>query len=91
MRFRSADIGGDMCAVFGTPGVNYCKANRTITVLHLDENKIGDKGACALADALRATLVPCLPHVRATGASGHDGYTLTMPDSYVFCSLSAVF
>ena len=74
---------------FGTPGVKYCKAKRTITVLHLDENKIGDKGACALADTLRATLVTCLPHVLPTPASGHDGYTLTMPDSNVFCSLSA--
>ena len=78
-----------MCAVFGRPGVKYCKANRSIIDLCLFDNKIGDKGACALADALRATLVPCLPHVRATGASGHDGYTLTVPDSYVFCSLSA--
>ena len=86
MRLCSADIGGDMCAVFGRPGVKYCKANRSIIDLRLFDNKIGDKGACALADALRATLVPCLPHVRATGASGHDGYTLTVPDSYVFCS-----
>ena len=62
-----------MYAVFGTPGVNYCKANRTITELHLDENKIGDKDACTLADALRATLVTCFPHVRPTRASGYDG------------------
>ena len=82
-----------MCAVFGTPGVKYCKDNRTITELYLDENKIGDQGACALADALRATLVTCPPHVRPTGASGHDGYTLTVPDSYDFWSPfgSAVF
>ena len=62
-----------MYAVFGRPGVNYCKANRSILELYLHENKIGDKGACALADALRATLVTCFLHVRATGASGYDG------------------
>ena len=63
-----------MCAVFGRPGVQYNKANRSITELYLYRNTIGDKGACALADALRATLVTSFPHARPARASGHDGY-----------------
>ena len=57
MRLCCADLAGDMCAVFGRPGVQYNKANRSITELYLYRTTIDDKGACALADALRATLV----------------------------------
>ena len=41
----------------GGSGVEDRKANSTITKLVLDRNKIGDAGACALANALTATLV----------------------------------
>ena len=36
------------------------KANGTITELELQHNKIGDEGAVALADSLKATLVTCV-------------------------------
>ena len=84
-----------MCAVFGRPGVQYNKANRSITKLYLDWNKIGDKGACALADALRATLVTSFPHARPARASGHDGYNPESHNARFLCVLltfgSAVF
>ena len=37
----------------------YHKANGTITELYLNENTIGDVGAVALADALKATFAMC--------------------------------
>ena len=48
------------------------KANRTITEFGLVENNVGDDGACAFADALKATLPICCPQVRATDSSGRD-------------------
>ena len=44
----------------------YRKANDTITRMDLDENKIGDEGAMAFAESLKATLVTCVLQVRAT-------------------------
>ena len=40
-------------------GSAYHKANGTITSLGLNENTIGDVGAVALADALKATFAIC--------------------------------
>ena len=40
-------------------GSGYHKANGTITTLVLDKNTIGDVGAVALADALKATFAMC--------------------------------
>ena len=73
-----------MCAVFGRPGVQFYKANRSITNLNIHTNKIGDKGACALADALRATLVTSFPHVRPTCGSSHDGYSVASNNAQIF-------
>ena len=42
------------------------KANGTITKIDLQCNKIGDKGAVALAECLKATLVTCVLQARAT-------------------------
>ena len=43
------------------------KANGTITRIDLQYgNKIGDKGAAALAECLKATLVTCVLQARAT-------------------------
>ena len=49
----------------------YHKANATIQVLDLRKNKIGDRGAAALAKALTALLVMCFPVARATCSCGH--------------------
>ena len=87
MRLCCADLGGDMCAVFGRPGLQKNKANRSITNLDLSNNVIGDKGACALADALRATLVTSFPHARPTRVSGHDGYNLESHNARFLCVL----
>ena len=35
------------------------KANSSLAVLHLSYNKVGDAGAVALAEALKATVVTC--------------------------------
>ena len=37
--------------------VNDHKANTSLTALWLDSNEVGDAGAAALADALRATIL----------------------------------
>ena len=42
------------------------KANASIAVKNLRSNKIGDKGAIALADCLKATLVTCFSGARDT-------------------------
>ena len=42
------------------------KANASITVMNLHSNKIGDKGAVALAECLTATLVTCFSGARDT-------------------------
>ena len=42
------------------------KVNATITVMYLHCNKIGDKGATALAECLTATLVTCFSGARDT-------------------------
>ena len=42
------------------------KANATITMMYLRSNKIGDKGAIALAECLTATLVTCFSGARDT-------------------------
>ena len=44
------------------------KANHTITVLNLGHNAIGDDGAVALADAIKALLVMC-------ASPEHDQYS----------------
>ena len=58
-------------------GVEDRKANSTITILSLNKNKIGDAGACALANALTATLVT-FPHSHTPCSFGHDGYGLAL-------------
>ena len=40
-------------------GVQYQKANATLTKLNINENSVGDGGASALADALKATVLTC--------------------------------
>ena len=45
------------------------KANGTITDLNLDGNKIGDDGARALADGLKATLASCFWTVGHTASA----------------------
>ena len=35
------------------------KANTSLTALHLDGNRVGDAGATALAEALKATVLTC--------------------------------
>ena len=35
------------------------KANATLTALILNDNRVGDGGAAALADALKATVLTC--------------------------------
>ena len=47
------------------------KANGTITKIELGCNEIGDKGAVALAECLKATLVTCVLQVRASLFSWH--------------------
>ena len=42
------------------------EANGTITLISLRDNKIGDEGAVALADSLKATLVTCVLQFRAS-------------------------
>ena len=39
------------------------KANASLTTLILDNNRVGDGGAAALADALKATVVTCKKRV----------------------------
>ena len=39
------------------------KVNDTIAVMYLDRNTIGDAGAVALAESLKATLVTCVLQV----------------------------
>ena len=39
--------------------VEHCKANTSLTKLSLVDNKVGDAGATALADALQATVLTC--------------------------------
>ena len=87
MRLCCADLVGDMCAVFGRQIFQHNKANRSITYLVLKGNEIGDKGACALADALRATLVTSFPHARPARASGHDKYNLESHNARFLCVL----
>ena len=43
--------------------VEHCKANTSLTVLYLAENKVGAAGATALADALQATVLTCGQHL----------------------------
>ena len=42
------------------------KANDTITTIYLHQNKIGDDGAVALAESLKATLVTCILQVHVS-------------------------
>ena len=42
------------------------KANDTITTMSLESNNIGEAGATALAESLKATLVTCVLQVRAS-------------------------
>ena len=53
-------IQDDMFPVHGGPCFKYHKANRTITRLYLCRNVIGNEGAWALAEALKATLATLL-------------------------------
>ena len=72
-----------MCCLF-RPGVQSNKANTTIIRLDLSNNVIGNEGACALADALRATLVTSFPHVRPTCGSSRDGYSVASNNAQIF-------
>ena len=42
-----------------------CEANNSITEIFLGDNNIGDGGAIALAESLKATLLTCFRLVRA--------------------------
>ena len=44
------------CAV---AGVKQCKANTTLKLLDLGDNKVGNEGAAALAKAVEATVLTC--------------------------------
>ena len=44
----------------------YHKVNKTITMIELYNNKIGDAGAVALAESLKATLVTCVLRVHVS-------------------------
>ena len=39
--------------------VKHCKANTTLKFLDLDNNKVGNEGAAALAEAVKATVLIC--------------------------------
>ena len=47
----------DLRARCGDHRLKYHQENRSLTVLYLQENRIGNEGASALAQALQATLV----------------------------------
>ena len=49
---------GDRCSS------NHIQANSALTVLYLNSNKVGDAGAVALAEALKAMVVTCTHEVR---------------------------
>ena len=65
---RCADCGLRNCVMVrqSVSPNTFCKANASITVMNLCSNKSGDKGAIALADCLRATLVTCFSGARDT-------------------------
>ena len=65
---RGKDCGPRNCAIVRqrvSPNT-FRKANASITVMNLSFNKIGDKGAIALAECLTATLVTCFSGARDT-------------------------
>ena len=39
--------------------VKHCKANTTLAILRLDNNRVGNEGAAALAEAVKATVLMC--------------------------------
>ena len=65
---RRKDCGLRNCVIVRqSVSPNTCrKANATITVMYLHLNIIGDKGAIALAECLKATLVTCFSGARDT-------------------------
>ena len=64
--FGKAWVQSGGCHHWFTLRHTFRKANDTITKLDLGSNEIGDAGACALADSLKATLVTCVLQVRVS-------------------------
>ena len=52
-------------AIIGLRSQILRKVNDTTTVMYLDRNTIGDAGAVALAESLKAMIVTCVLQVRA--------------------------
>ena len=79
---RRSDCGLRNCVIVrqSVSPNNFRKANASITVMDLHSNKIGDKGATALAECLTATLVTCFFRCAWHCVSAHSEET--------FCHLS---
>ena len=65
---RRRDCGLRNCVIVrqSVSPYTFRKANATITVMDLTRNIFGDKGAIALAECLKATLVTCFSGARNT-------------------------
>ena len=47
--------------------MKHCKANTTLEFLDLENNKVGNEGAAALAKAVKATVLTCGLKLRVPG------------------------
>ena len=66
--FNWEEVGRRSCSVgdrtlvpsgVGCRAVQYQEANRALDTLYLTHNNVGDAGAAALAEALKATVLTC--------------------------------
>ena len=64
---------------YGDDSPKHDEASPSITTLWLYDNKIGDDGARALAEAVKAILVNMvLKHMRASYLNGHEGHVFKL-------------